>query len=55
MATQAIATQMPVYAGRFDASMVRGAQPSLLAAQQRGAAGRLPRCSSPSGSTIRVW
>ncbi len=42
MATQAIATQMPVYTGRFDASMVRERNQSLLAAQQRVRRGPTP-------------
>ena len=42
MATQAIATQMPVYAGRFDASTVRERNQSLLAAQQRVRRGPTP-------------
>jgi cell division protein FtsL len=42
MATQAIATQMPVYTGRFDASTVRERNQSLLAAQQRVRRGPTP-------------
>ncbi len=42
MATQAIATQMPVYAGRFEASTARERNQSLLAAQQRVRRGPTP-------------
>jgi cell division protein FtsL len=42
MATQAIATQMPVYSGRFDAASVRERNQALLAAQQRARRGPTP-------------
>jgi cell division protein FtsL len=42
MATQAIATQMPVYSGRFDASTVRERNQTLLAAQPRVRRGPTP-------------
>jgi cell division protein FtsL len=42
MATQAIATQMPVYSGRFDATTVRERNQSLLAAQPRVRRGPTP-------------
>ncbi len=42
MATQAIATQMPVYSGRFDASTVRERNQALLAAQPRVRRGPTP-------------
>ncbi len=42
MATQAIATQMPVYSGRFDASTVRERNQTLLATQQRIRRGPTP-------------
>lgn len=42
MATQAIATQMPVYSGRFEAHTARERNLSLLAAQLRGRRGPTP-------------
>ena len=42
MATQAIATQMPVYSGRFDASTVTERNRSLLAVQPRVRRGPTP-------------
>ncbi len=42
MATQAIATQMPAYSGRFNANTVRERNQSLLAAQQRIRRGPTP-------------